>query len=134
MQSEHPAIVASSGAPLIAARVLSGAFGAECARFARATQAAHEIVTSAPALVMQFAKGTNTDGHLGDPTALVVPPTEQYGYHAHFVTLDRFDFVTLGDGTVSPPAKFAPGSTEITGIHAPIGGARRGPRPAPVGA
>jgi hypothetical protein len=33
---------------------------------------------------------------------------------------------------VSPPVKLAPTSTGITGLHAPTGGASRGPRRAPL--
>jgi len=37
------------------------------------------IETSAPALVTQFAKSTETDNQLGDPSMIMVVPTEQFG-------------------------------------------------------
>jgi hypothetical protein len=39
----------------------------------------HQITTSAPALVVQYSKGTSADRVVSDPFMMIVPPTEQFG-------------------------------------------------------
>ncbi|MGJ0486975.1 MAG: hypothetical protein ACR65R_20910 [Methylomicrobium sp.] len=39
----------------------------------------HQITTSAPALVVQYSKGTSADRVVSDPFMMIIPPTEQFG-------------------------------------------------------
>ena len=40
-----------------------------------------EIITSGPALVTQFSKGSSADGVTSDPFMMIIPPTGQFASH-----------------------------------------------------
>ncbi len=63
------------------------------------------VTSSSPVMVVRYFNGTNWDSTTGDPSMLVVPPTEQY----------------IGDFSFTTPVGFSPEYTSYLSLTAPTG-------------
>lgn len=95
------------------------------------------ITTSAPALVAQYAVGSQYDGIVGDPFMMLVPPAEQYLDSYGFISLSEQEGFPIGyinliapssdlgsivmDGENVDPSLFSPiGSSGYSGAQVPV--------------
>lgn len=92
------------------------------------------IVTSAPALVAQYANGISFDSTIGDPFMMLVPPTEQF-QNAYTVTTPATGFAThhlnlvvpeigvgtiVHNGTTLPAEEYVPIGDGFHGVRLTI--------------
>lgn len=83
-----------------------------------------QIETSAPVLVSQFARGTATDGVIGDPYMMLIPPTEQFLQNYTFSTpATRFEinYVNIVAPTAEIGSIFLDGQPVDNALFKPIG-------------